>query len=207
MRAGTGWSRWSNLGGTLTSGPAAASWGPGRLDVFARGACNAVVAQVVHRQMVGMGVARWGAHGRTGEWHLRAPRSSDVFGRGTNNALWTRSYGVGGTGWSGWTSLGGTLTSSPSATVPDAGVVAVFVRGTDGRYFYRQRSAALVWSSGWLVADAALAFRGLGAWVDTLDYSALSPPDRGYRPASPSGAHPVSGDRAVRQRHRHPLPG
>jgi hypothetical protein len=54
-------------------------------------------------------------------------------------------------------------------------VVAVFVRSTGGRYFYRQRSPALVWSSGWQLADAALAFRGLGAWVDTLDYSALSP--------------------------------
>ena len=89
--------------------------------------------------------------------------------------LRTRNYNVGGTGWSQWTSLGGTLASSPSATVPDAGVVAVFVRGADGRYYYRQRSAALVWSPDWQVADAALAFRGLGAWVDTYDYSALTP--------------------------------
>jgi len=32
-----------------------------------------------------------------------------------------------------------------------------------------------VWSPGWQVADAALAFRGLGAWVDAYDYPALSP--------------------------------
>ena len=172
--AGAGWSRWSSLGGTLTSGPAAASWGPGRLDVFARGAKNAVYHKWYSGKWSG-----WESLGGvlTGEPGVASPgaRKLDVFGRETNNALWIRSYGVGGTGWSGWTSLGGTLTSSPSATVPGAGVVAVFVRGTDGRYFYRQRSAALVWSPGWQVADAALAFRGLGAWVDTLDYSALSP--------------------------------
>ena len=78
--------------------------------------------------------------------------------------------------------------------------------GTDGRYYYRQRSAALVWSPGWQVADAALAFRGLGAWVDTLDYSALSPATVVADLQVPPGAHPVPGDRAVRQRHRHPLP-
>ena len=53
--------------------------------------------------------------------------------------------------------------------------MTVFFCGSDGRYYYQQRSAARVWSSGWQVADAALAFRGLGAWVDTYDYSALSP--------------------------------
>jgi hypothetical protein len=31
-----------NLGGTITSDPDISSWGPGRLDVFARGAENAL---------------------------------------------------------------------------------------------------------------------------------------------------------------------
>ncbi|UOQ92354.1 DUF346 domain-containing protein [Halobacillus shinanisalinarum] len=34
---GPNWSEWESLGGILTSGPAAASWQPNRLDVFARG--------------------------------------------------------------------------------------------------------------------------------------------------------------------------
>jgi hypothetical protein len=171
--AGAGWSGWTSLGGTLTSGPAVASWAPGRLDVFARGTGNVLL----HKWYDG----RWSAWEKlggalSGEPAAASPgtRKLDVFVRGTNNALWVKSYHVGGTGWSGWTSLGGTLTSSPGATVPDAGVVAVFVASTGGRYYYRQRSAALAWS-GWQLADAALAFRGLGAWVDTLDYSALSP--------------------------------
>jgi hypothetical protein len=98
----------------------------------------------------------------------------DLFARGTSNALFNRNYNVTRAGWSGWASLGGALASSPSATVPAAGVMAVFVRNANGGYYYRQRSAAKVWS-GWQLADAAVAFRGLGSWVDTYDYSALNP--------------------------------
>jgi hypothetical protein len=142
--------------------------------VFARGAKNVLL----HKWYSGGKWSAWESLGGalTGQPAVAAPgaRKLDVFGRGTDNTLRTRSYNVGGTGWSRWTSLGGTLTSSPSATVPDAGVVAVFARGAGSRYYYLQRSAALVWSR-WRLADAAQAFRGLGAWVDTLDYSALSP--------------------------------
>ena len=34
--------RWESLGGTITAGPAVSSWAPGRLDVFAKGADNAL---------------------------------------------------------------------------------------------------------------------------------------------------------------------
>ena len=172
--AGAGWSRWASLGGALTSGPAVTSWGPGRLDVFARGAGNVLLHKWYSGKWSAWETLGGALNGEPAAASLGA-RKLDVFGRGTDNALWIRSYKVGGAGWSRWTSLGGTLTASPSATVPAARVVAVFVRGTGGRYFYRQRLAALVWSSGWQLADAALAFRGLGAWVDTLDYPALSP--------------------------------
>jgi len=173
--AGAGWSRWSSLGGTLTSGPAAVSWGRGRLDVFARGARNVLL----HKWYSAGKWSRWESLGGTllGEPGAASTgaRKLDVFGRGTDNTLRTRSYNVSGTGWSRWTSLGGKLTSSPSAAVPNPHTVAVFARGTDGGYYYRQRSAALVWSPGWQLADAALAFRGLGAWVDIYDYPALTP--------------------------------
>jgi hypothetical protein len=170
----TGWSGWSSLGGVLTSGPAAASSGSGRLDVFARGTDSAV-----WRKSFSGGT--WSGWQSLGGRIIGEPAAAsagagklDLFARGTNNVLYTRNYGVSGAGWSAWASLGGTLTSSPSATVPAAGTMTVFVRGSNGYYYYRQRSAAQVWS-GWQAADAALAFRGLGAWVDTLDYQALSP--------------------------------
>jgi hypothetical protein len=151
-----------------------ASWGSGRLDVFVRGTDSAVWY-------------RWFSGGKWSGWQSLGGRivgepgaastgagKLDLFARGTNNALWTRNYGVTGAGWSSWASLGGTLSSSSSATVPAAGVMTAFVLGGDGSYYYRQRSAAGVWAR-WQAADAALAFRGLGAWVDTLDYAALSP--------------------------------
>jgi hypothetical protein len=168
-----GWSGWGSLGGALTSGPAAASWGSGRLDVFARGTDSAVWH-------------KWFSGGKWSGWHSLGGRivgepaaastgagKLDLFARGTNNVLYTR-FNIPGVGWSAWTSLGGTLASSPSATVPASGVMTAFVRSSNGSYYYRQRSAAQVWS-GWQAADAALTFRDLGAWVDTLDYQALSP--------------------------------
>lgn len=36
------WSQWEDLGDTLTSAPAAVSWGPSRTDVFAKGTNNAL---------------------------------------------------------------------------------------------------------------------------------------------------------------------
>jgi hypothetical protein len=170
----TGWSGWTSLGGVLTSGPAVASWGSGRLDVFARGSGNAVW----HKWFTG---GRWSGWQSLGGQIVGEPAAAstgagklDLFARWTNNALYARNYNVTGAGWSTWTSLGGTLTSSPSATVPAAAVMTAFVRGGNGLYYYRQRSAARLWS-GWQAADAALAFRGLGAWVDVYDYPALVP--------------------------------
>lgn len=169
-----GWSGWNSLGGVLASGPAVASWGLGRLDVFVRGTDSAVWH-------------KWLSNGRWSGWQSLGGRivgepgaastgtsKLDLFARGADNALFTRNYNVGQAGWSTWSSLGGTLTSSPGAAVPAAAVVAVFVRGDNGGYYYRQRSGTLAWT-GWQLADAALAFRGLGAWVDVYDYSALNP--------------------------------
>ena len=169
----TGWSGWGSLGGALTSGPAVASWGSGRLDVFVRGTNSAVW----HKWFSG---GKWSGWQSLGGQIVGEPAAAsagagklDLFVRGTNNALFTR-FNIPGVGWSPLTSLGGTLTSSPSATVPAAGVMTAFVRGANGLYYYRQRSAAGVWS-GWQAADAALAFRSLGAWADIYDYSALNP--------------------------------
>jgi hypothetical protein len=172
--ASAGWSALGNLGGVLTSGPAVASWGPGRLDVFARGTDSAVW----HKWFTG---GKWSGWQSLGGRIVGEPGAAstgtgklDLFGRGTSNALFNRNYNVSRAGWSTWASLGGALSSSPSAAVPAAGVVTVFVRNANGGYYYRQRSAAKVWS-GWQLADAALAFRGLGAWVDVYDYAALNP--------------------------------
>jgi hypothetical protein len=169
-----GWSGWSSLGGSLTSGPAVTSWGPGRLDVFARGADKAVW----HKWFSGGKWSGWRSMGGVivGEPGAASAGAGkiDLFARSTSNALLSRTYHVTRAGWSAWASLGGALASSPSSTAPAGGAMTVFVRNANGGYYYRQRSAAGVWS-GWQHADAALAFRGLGAWVDVYDYSALKP--------------------------------
>jgi hypothetical protein len=69
---------------------------------------------------------------------LRPTSALVVFGRGLDNALWWRHQTA--TGWTGWGSLGGRLTSKPAAAIDmslDFGRLNVFVRGTDGFLWYR----------------------------------------------------------------------
>ncbi len=128
---GTSWSGWESLGGKLTSSPAATSQGSGLIDIFARGTDGALW----YKDWNGAAWSSWHSLGgqiptgtapaaySSGAGHL------DVFVEGTGGALYHKSY----TGtWSGWQSLGGSLTSSPAATSTSAGVIDVFARGTDG---------------------------------------------------------------------------
>lgn len=105
---------WRSLGGGFTTGPAAVSWGPGRIDVFGRGEDNALWHA-------------WFENGRWSDWELlgggltsrpaaasRGHRRLDVFARGTDNAIWHRSFD--GDDWSRWGSLGGELDSGPAAS-------------------------------------------------------------------------------------------
>ncbi len=107
--------RWTSRGGHLASSPAAlpAVGGkcPGRLDVFA----------------LGTGQAVWEF---TGTWHrvggksvsapavVRLPSGeTDLFIRGTDNALWMNVRAPGAAGWRGWQRIGGYLTSAPVANI------------------------------------------------------------------------------------------
>ena len=60
---------------------------------------------------------------------------TDVFGRGTDNALWHRFWN--GITWSAWESLGGVLTASPGAVSWGPNHLDVFVRGTDRAVWHR----------------------------------------------------------------------
>ncbi len=74
---------------------------------------------------------------------LSAP--AHLFVQGTDQALWTKYY-QSASGWSGWQSLGGSLTSSPAATSPGSSSIDVFARGTDGAVWYKDWNGA-AWSS------------------------------------------------------------
>jgi hypothetical protein len=105
--------RWISRGGHLASSPAPlpAVNGkcPARLDVFALGPGHAV----------------WEF---TGTWHrvggksasapaaVRLPNGeTDLFIRGTDNALWMNVRAPGAAAWRGWHRIGGFLTSAPTA--------------------------------------------------------------------------------------------
>jgi spore germination protein YaaH len=69
---------------------------------------------------------------------------SDVFVRGTDNALWHRYWD--GATWTAWESLGGILTSDPSAVSQGTNSIDVFVRGTDNAIGHRNWNAT-TWSA------------------------------------------------------------
>ena len=54
-----------------------------------------------------------------------APGQIDVFARGADDALWTRHFD--GSGWGGWSSLGGVLNSTPAAASANPNQLDVFV--------------------------------------------------------------------------------
>jgi hypothetical protein len=125
------WSGWENLGGILTSSPAASSApGSSRIDVFVRGTNGALY----QRSWIGSWSTWTSLGGQIPAGTAPAACSwgalrLDIFVQGTDRAL----YRIWNTGtWSDWQSLGGSLTSSPGATARGDGSIAVFVRGTDG---------------------------------------------------------------------------
>ena len=67
-----------------------------------------------------------------------------TFIRGTDGALWTRTWD--GAAWTPWTSLGGALTSGPAASARPDGVYDVVVRGADGGYHWRAFTPAGGWT-------------------------------------------------------------
>jgi hypothetical protein len=113
---------------------------------------------------------------------------TEVFVRGTDDQLWTRSWDNGV--FSGWTPVGGVLRSGPSA-VWDGTSVRVFVRGQDDALWTRARTGTAWggWESlgGSITADpdassaaggsVTVVARGLdnGLWERTSDGSTWSP--------------------------------
>jgi hypothetical protein len=65
---------------------------------------------------------------------------TDVFLRGTDNALYHKAYAG---AWYGWESLGGVLTSDPGVVSWGPNRIDVFVRGTDNALYHK------VWAGAW----------------------------------------------------------
>lgn len=130
-----GWSEWEDLGGVLTSAPAAVSWGPNRIDVFVRGQNNSLWH-------------KWWDGSRWSEWEdlgggvitsgpgaaSTASNRLEVFARGANNQLLFRTWN--GITWSGWRSLGGEITSEPAAVSWGGNRLDVFARGLNNHLWH-----------------------------------------------------------------------
>ena len=87
------------------------------------------------------GMAEWNSLGGSVGSGPAAVRGKDrsilIFVKGTDGALWTRTFKEGK--WlNEWTSLGGALTSAPAAATWDAATIVVVARGTDNAIWSRR---------------------------------------------------------------------
>ncbi len=139
---------WAKVGGQLASDPGAlpavAGACPGREDVFALGTDFAVWERAA------------GAWHKIGGKSTVAPAAAqvlpggetDLFVRGTDNALWMNTRAPGATAWAGWHRVGGILTSAPVATFfPVSPATRVVVAlGKDGNLWQgRNRIGSATW--------------------------------------------------------------
>jgi hypothetical protein len=128
------WSNEEDLGGDLTSAPAACTWGPGHVDIFYRGQNN----RLWHRRLEG---GRWNAAEDLRGVLTDSPTACtwgpgrlDTFYRGQNNHLWHRWFdGV----WHDEEDLGGVLTSAPAACAWGRNRLDVFYRGENDHLRHR----------------------------------------------------------------------
>ncbi|HEV7505817.1 MAG TPA: hypothetical protein VGS07_12985 [Thermoanaerobaculia bacterium] len=163
------WSVWEDLGGILTSGPAAASWQEGRLDCFVRGTNN----HMFHKWFSDSAWSGWEDLGGPPAPPVNALRRSlvnttdptlysqqlasapavvswgpnriDCFARGVDQHLWHRWWD--GVSWKGWQDLGGTITSAPAVASQRDGALDCFARGSNNQLLHRSFDGS-VWS-GW----------------------------------------------------------
>ncbi len=149
------WTEWETLGGSLAGAPAAASWAPGRLDVFARGTDGAL-----RHAWFGDAWSRWqnlgGALTSSPAAVSWGAGRIDVFARGGDGALWHIWYQ---NGWSRWQSLGGSLASAPAACSWGQRRLDVFALWADGTCRHRWYDGT--WR-GWQNLGGTLR-QGLGA--------------------------------------------
>ncbi len=129
------WSDWEGLGGDHNTGPGAASWGSGRLDVFGLG--NSM--QLFHKWFDN-GI--WSDWERLGGTWTSAPAAVswgngriDCFVRGTDRAMWHKWFDNGQ--WSELESLGGDFNTGPGAASWASGRLDVFGVGTDNALYHK----------------------------------------------------------------------
>jgi spore germination protein YaaH len=86
---------------------------------------------------------------------------TDVFARGTDNALWHRFWN--GSTWSAWESLGGVLTQDPAAVAVGSGRIDVVVRGSTMALWHRSFDGSS-WSAWENIGGVATSAPAVASW-------------------------------------------
>lgn len=161
--SGGGWDDWENLGGIISSAPAATSYFTFYSSyswqicehVFARGTDNALWHKTAKQGTWGNWVSMGGIL-NSGPGVTTLGNYVYVFARGTDDAIWYRSgqktgeWPCSNEVWSSWQRLGGIITSDPDASILNIGGtdhVAIFARGTDNALWYRTLDDTVGWTN------------------------------------------------------------
>jgi peptidoglycan/xylan/chitin deacetylase (PgdA/CDA1 family) len=145
---GSTWSGWTQLGGSVVGGPAAAATGPTGLAAVAIGGDNSVYRQTVPD---GGGPSGWSSLSG-----VATTRPGVAVGPGGVESIVIRGGGGQGhlrqrtaAGWSGWIPLGGLLAPlAPSVAATADGVLTVACVAGDRALYVKYRTAGGTWS-GW----------------------------------------------------------
>jgi Beta-lactamase enzyme family len=157
---------WVDVGGSTVSDPDAASPAPDAFpEVFSIGTDSAVWhAMWLNNRWTWFSVGGLCTSGPASVYS--GPTRLDVFCRGTDGHLWTNTWRQ-PSGWSGWSSVGGFITSDPdAASAGDADTLTVVARGLDNALWMFTANAG-TWS-----------YQSLGGICTSGPGATFSGPDR-----------------------------
>jgi alpha-galactosidase len=163
---GKRWGAWNRLGGTLTDSPTVTADG----TLYTRGADGQVWTRGTDGSWSSLGSPDGAAiYGRPGA--ATSTAGTVVAVRTPDDSVWARSRATDGT-WSDWTSIGGTVSSSPTL-VANGGKVSLFALASDYTLWQNDRNGTTWagWSkqpkypSGSVVGTLGAAAGADGAWL------------------------------------------
>ncbi|WP_405578612.1 glycoside hydrolase family 27 protein [Streptomyces sp. NBC_01190] len=150
--SGGHWGSWQNLGGELADAPTAAYQGPGDWTLLATGADGTVTSRGAGTGWTSIGAPTGPAlYGRPSAVTDAAGRIH-VAVRAADDAVWSRVRDASGA-WSDWTSLGGTISASPTL-VATGTTVRLLARASDYTLWERAYDATADSWGGWFPQTA-----------------------------------------------------
>ncbi|OLB76523.1 MAG: hypothetical protein AUI14_18525 [Actinobacteria bacterium 13_2_20CM_2_71_6] len=167
---GSTWSGWTSLSGSLAGDPIAIRNADGRVQVFVFGTDGALWYKI----QATPGSATWstnyvGLGGNTlRKTSLVVQMNTDgrveLFGRGTNNAIWHRYQTTPGGSWNAdWVSLNGQLAGDPTVILNPDGRLDVYARAFDGKIWHITQvspSVSTTWSAWASLGSGSIASMG-----------------------------------------------